>query len=581
LTAVIDPTSRSTAFGARRDGLTRLPPAAGRRRGGGRYESLVIFSISSIILFALGCWVTLHLHVVYYDGASRLAHAYMAVWNRPAKLAAIGFVWPPLQTLALLPFVVIKPLATSLVALPLSSALCGGVTVAVLNRTLRLIGVRPGWRYALLLLASVNPLFLDYGSNGMAEMLYLMLLTCGLHYFVSWYLDGAESYRRLGLSGIFMGLGFLARYELVAWIGVMGLMIVAVKWRDRRRWSDLEAPVLIFIAPAVYMCAVWSFISMQVVGGGPLSWFTRANNQTQGGFIPDQHVLALTGDVLTLTGRISPALWLVPAGLILVAVLRRDAFAGWLALLVLVGAGVTLLLVLDRPHTGLLQPRYNIRSLPAMVIGAGWLLRSVPSGWARRSLGGVLLAGLLAALPLAFIMELHYPYQFEEAAWATAVKTEQNQTGNPSVGGDSVGVASYERLAGWVNSHVHRDKSVLIDDGAFPDVVLLSGRPARFVTRVDRGDSYWRSVVTDPWGTVRYMIVANPAQLSDGFSADLISSLSPNAYSGGFPGTTVVFRTPLAAVIRVDAEKPITLFLGQALAAIDTHHDAPVRLRVR
>ena len=55
------------------------------------------------------------------DGEARLAHAFFALWNQPAKLAAIGTYWPPLETLALLPFAAIRPLATSLVALPLSS----------------------------------------------------------------------------------------------------------------------------------------------------------------------------------------------------------------------------------------------------------------------------------------------------------------------------------------------------------------------------------------------------------------------------------------------------------------------------
>src|SRR3954452_24745274 len=76
-----------------------------------------IFAAATIFYFLIGYKTTISQHVVVFDALDRFTRAYMVWFNSPPKLAAIGFVFPPLTTFVLLPFAVIKPLASGLIAL--------------------------------------------------------------------------------------------------------------------------------------------------------------------------------------------------------------------------------------------------------------------------------------------------------------------------------------------------------------------------------------------------------------------------------------------------------------------------------
>ena len=137
-------------------------PAAGvvavpftKRRAGlhslTRYRAaLVLFGVSFGGYAALGWYTTVHL--VVGDATSRLTHAYDVFWNHPAKLSALGFVWPPLMSAVFLPFALIKPLATSLWALPLMSAFCAAALLVTLERALAHSGLRRSVRLLLVVL---------------------------------------------------------------------------------------------------------------------------------------------------------------------------------------------------------------------------------------------------------------------------------------------------------------------------------------------------------------------------------------------------------------------------------------------
>src|SRR5205814_3311052 len=106
----------------------------------------------------LGSRLVSGLDVVAPDAAERLARAYLVWHGEPGKLATIGFGSPPLPTLALLPFALVGPLATSLAALPLFGGLCGATAVLSLDRALARCGLRTGRRSALVALFALNPI---------------------------------------------------------------------------------------------------------------------------------------------------------------------------------------------------------------------------------------------------------------------------------------------------------------------------------------------------------------------------------------------------------------------------------------
>src|SRR6201999_3273068 len=112
-----------------------------------RLEGWLIALAFAIAYGVIGYFVVVSGHIVQFGALERLADAYMAWWNAPPKLAAIGLTTAPVGTLAFLAPALIKPLATSLTALPLVTALAGGGTMAMLNTLLARCGLNRVIRY--------------------------------------------------------------------------------------------------------------------------------------------------------------------------------------------------------------------------------------------------------------------------------------------------------------------------------------------------------------------------------------------------------------------------------------------------
>jgi len=84
-------------------------------------------------------------------------------------------------------------------------------------------------------------------------------------------------------------------------------------------------------------------------------------------------------------------------------------------------------------------------------------------------------------------------------------------------------------------------------------VILLSGRPGTIFNRIDEGDAVWRSVRSDPYGRVRYLLIDTQAK------DDLIRERYPFAASGADePYLTPVFTTTPAryTLVRVAPKGP-------------------------
>ena len=106
-------------------------------------------------------------------------------------------------------------------------------------------------------------------------------------------------------------------------------------------------------------------------------------------------------------------------------------------------------------------------------------------------------------------------------------------------------------MAEYIKQHIHDKNVVLTDNAQTYGVILLNGQPQVFWDRIDKGDAKWNSVLNDPWGKVKYMLVAyNPR------SGDLIQRHYPQINAGTVPGITPVFRTDRYVLARVDARKP-------------------------
>jgi hypothetical protein len=517
-------------------------------------ESLLVFVLFTGAYALLGAKVVTGDHVVVFEALDRLTRAYMVWHNSPPKLAAVGFTYPPLTSLIFLPLTLIKPIATSLIALPVTSAIFAGATVAMLNRTLELCELSPLLRYPLLVLFGLNPEFVFYACNGMPDTAYLFLLTGALYCLIRWHLH--EESRYLIGAGVAFTCCMLARYEFIIWGVAASLMIGATLVRREATRARVEGSVISYMAPIVYGLALWTLFNGVIVGR-PFEWLTSGSSSS---LAIDSDQVAHHGGVslvevahrlLELTAAIAP-LALIAIPVLVFAFLRtRDvlslALASFIALgLVIVGADA-----LIQNDLGILQLQNGLPLALTALLGAAWLFRSQEET-VRMPIWIVTLAVLGAGIPLAWSAMQHYPYQNLEQAFVRAIKTGQSQEGTSSIGGFTVGIEPERQMAAYIDRTVGKQRHAILTDNAQTyGVIMLSGRPQDFDNRVNHGDGPWFVAREDPYGRVAYMLVAYRAP------GDLIRQRYPEAASGGNPNLTPVFHTSRYVLLRV-ARPPAT-----------------------
>ena len=100
-----------------------------RRRG----EPWVWFVVCSIVYGGIGWWL-LSRDLIFPDAMSRVANAYYVLFSRDPHLAAIGFVWNPLPSLATLPLLVFSPWFPALASLGAAGTSCRRCAGAAASR---------------------------------------------------------------------------------------------------------------------------------------------------------------------------------------------------------------------------------------------------------------------------------------------------------------------------------------------------------------------------------------------------------------------------------------------------------------
>jgi hypothetical protein len=512
-------------------------------------EGLALFLIAAGIYFWVGYKTVIEDGVVVFDGLDRLARAYMVWHNEPPKLAAIGFVFPPLTTMVFLPFTIVKPLATSLVALPLVSSIFGGSMVVGMNRLLARCSMPALRRWLVLALLALNPLVVFYAGNGMSEIAYLALLTFSLYCFASWFVTAQP--RFLVAAGLAFSLLVLLRYSFGIWAIVIAVMMALGLHRRGAESDETEGTLITFLAPLVYALGVWILFNWLIVGD-LLRWLSSSGafavNAPQAGGAG--HVGLL--DVLGRSGQLvigvcALGVVVVPA-LILTAVAKRDEMSWWLSILALTGLVVIGVGAIVEQDFDVLAMRNALPVLIVCAAGVGWLYRILPN--LRSIIWLAALVGLALTAIGSWIAMQRYPFQSQEQAFVRAMKSGSDQDGSNSIGGFRVGTKPEEQMAAYVDANVRGRSTVLTDNAQTFGVIVLSGRPQLFFDRVDRGDGTFGQVVLRPHGRVRYMLMAKQV------SGDLIRRRYPSPASRVAAGLTPVFETERYLLLAVAARDP-------------------------
>jgi len=514
--------------------------------------SVLIFGVLAVIYFLIGYHTTIDQHVIVFDALDRLTRSYLVWHNDPPKLAAIGFIFAPLTTFVFLPFAAIKPLATSLIALPAMSAVFAAGTVMVLDRVLARCDMNALLRLPLLAVFAFNPFWVFYAGNGMSEVVYAFFLAFSLYCFVSWY--ATTEPRFLIGAGFGIAVLVLTRYAFIVWAILLAVLIAVALVRRRASHIEVEGSVIAFAAPIVYVLALWVLFNALIVGE-PFGWLNdtttsaQAVNATGIDTSGDLSFNEIAKRLLELNVIVFPLAFAAVPALVLTFIVQRNDMALWLAAFIVLGIVIIGGHAYLSDQEGLLTLRDSMPMYVAALVGAGWVFRSFEG--ARALVWGATLILLVVNLFTAWHGMQSYPFQSLEQAFIRAVRTGDDQEGRPSRGGYRVGIRAEAQMAGFINRTVKGRNDVLADNAHTYGVIQLSGRPQLFFDRVDKGDTKFRQVLNAPFGKVDYLLLAiNPS------SGDIIQQRYPRANDGLVEGLTVVARTDRYVLVRVARTSP-------------------------
>ncbi len=375
----------AASFSAIRPDAGPRPPRRLRGLRWLRSEGGVIALIAFAIYLTVAILLDFKYRILPLDAVSRMANGYYVLWSRDPHLAAIGFVWSPLQSAADIPLLLFKPLfpvlSTHELAGSIVAVLAGTGAVYQIHAALSEWGVKRAPRLALTLVFGINPMVLYYAGNGMSDMLYTFLLILTTRYFLRWIHDGGL--RPLVYAGCALGLAYLNRYEALGAAGMATVVVLGVSyWRaqgsTRIRIRAASADATIFLAPLVATFVSWAIASYVITGQafpGVTSQYGTGNQTSQS--------VHMTFAVRAAHGLhnieyLAPLLPIVVVLAIFFAARRRDLRI--LAPLAVLGGSVTFdaLGLLS----GFLEPwyRYFLLSVPLDVMLVGCILAQGRTG---------------------------------------------------------------------------------------------------------------------------------------------------------------------------------------------------------
>jgi hypothetical protein len=510
-----------------------------------RFESLIVFFVAWIVFSLIGYRVVVGQHIVPADALNIMSRAFYVWHNDPAKLAAVGFTGPPLQTVGLLPFAIIKPLASGLAALPIASGFWGALALSLLHRTMARCGISFGMRLGMVVLIVLNPMWLFYSTTGMPDMIYVACLAAMIYFAFTWSVE--DQPRFVAGVGLTLALMAMARFGFIWWaISLAIVFAIILSARDAHE-DEREGLLITLLAPIAAAIVIW-ILACALIASDPFGWVLDA--QPFGGVSTDDRTQPVS--FLKILGH-SGALVLGVAPLSLLAIVAflgkdKDPHRIGLGQLILILGGLIVIVANAVIHNDL--SLLTLRSaLPIMLLGIATAI------WIGRTLGGfgqfLGLIALVAAIPLAAIAMDKYPYQNLEQAFMRGILNQKDQEGTASRGGYDVGIRPEQRMAAFIKALAgERKNTVLADNSTSGGVILLTGRPQVFVDRVDKGDESFLSTLDNPWGKVRYILVARGA--NDGS----INARYPNAVNGTVAGLRSVYTSGRYVLLSVAGVNP-------------------------
>ena len=477
------------------------PPRVGR----------VLFAVVLGIYLTIGAVLVFGFDSIMEDALSRVAAASSVWWALDPKLAAVGFVWTPLPALIMVAFTPLRAVWPQLVSsgwlAVILSATAMAASVTTMYAILADLRVRPSARWTLTVLFALQPLILVYSANGMTEALLMLFLLLATRRLLRWMSASTQAdATQLVSAGLFLGLGYLARYEAIVAAAAVTVLVMAATYlrtpRSEHRWPAVLVDGLLVALPAGAAFLLWAIISWAVVGS-PFEQFTSVygNSALVAGGGGRSGGLADVGRQL---------LWLMPlAVLVLVAAtvraLRRRE-AGVLIPLALFGSVLAFEWLLNLTGTLFGFLRYQIMVVPLIVILLGILVgrTRLVGGW--RTTGALGLIGLVlgSSLVTSGVLLFTQPVLASQEYLRVRPVVEAS-LGESVTDTGANGMWTDDRaIAARLDELDLPPGSVLADTGSAFALVAASRNPHQFLITSDDG---FAAALTDPPAHgIRYLL---------------------------------------------------------------------------
>lgn len=509
------------------------------RRGG----AVALFVGLSALYFTIGTVLVLRYNMFDPDATSRVANAGYVVFSRQPHLSAIGFVWNPLPSMVEIPVLQLSrwwpELKTHGLASVVQSALFMAGAALMVRRIALDRAVGAAWRWLAVACFALQPMIVVYGASGMSEAAETFFLLWCIRHLMQWIRH--DRVGDLAWAGIALGLGYLARYEVVpAAVGAAALVAV-IAFRRARSSGRIDSAILsvvIVMFPLTCAFTIWAVTGWVVSGELFATLSSQYGNGSQvagaaerGGPLGQ----AASDDWVVIGARLlgmQPFLGVAVAGAVVVAALRRNVAV--LVPIATMGPVLAFAAWSQYSSTTFGWFRFYLLAIPLVVCVAlaCWTPHDdEPARWRAGDLVSRVGAALLAA-SLAIGIPVTVQAMSDER-----IGNQQLQFGLKSLADPQ----RYPPTEQWFRRLMVNDRSladyfdrrhlpegsVLMDTFNTWGIWLSSNNPKQFVITSDYD---FNPVMNRPWDSgVRYIVSSNPV-ISD---ADALNVRYPSLWNDG------------------------------------------------